>query len=168
MITNKLDSPNQQRGITGLETAIILIAFVVVASVFSFTVLSTGVFASERSKETVYAGLEEAKSSLEPRGSIIAFKGRAGTSSADDTIYKIQFVISNAIAGTPVDLTPPYTIDGTGTDPDISSGAEYKTVISYLDKDQFISDVPWTFKAKTSTWPRRPQPKAWLHLLHSM
>ena len=39
-----------QRGITGLETAIILIAFVVVASVFAFTVLSTGIFASERSK----------------------------------------------------------------------------------------------------------------------
>ena len=30
-----------QRGITGLETAIILVAFVVVASVFAFTVLST-------------------------------------------------------------------------------------------------------------------------------
>ena len=83
MITKKLATPNQQHGITGLETAIILIAFVVVASVFSFTVLSTGVFASERSKETVYAGLEEAKSSLEPRGSVIAFKGRAGTSSTD-------------------------------------------------------------------------------------
>jgi len=37
----------KQRGITGLETAIILIAFVVVASVFAFTVLSTGVFSSE-------------------------------------------------------------------------------------------------------------------------
>ncbi|MBT5320698.1 MAG: flagellin, partial [Chloroflexi bacterium] len=48
---------NGQRGITGLETAIILIAFVVVASVFAFTVLSTGIFASERSKETVFAGL---------------------------------------------------------------------------------------------------------------
>ena len=30
-----------ERGITGLETAIILIAFVVVASVFAFTILST-------------------------------------------------------------------------------------------------------------------------------
>ena len=45
-----------QKGITGLETAIILIAFVVVASVFAFTVLSTGIFASERSKETVSGG----------------------------------------------------------------------------------------------------------------
>ena len=73
MTNKKLGVDYRQRGITGLETAIILIAFVVVASVFSFTVLSTGVFASERSKETVYAGLEEAKSSLEPKGSVIAY-----------------------------------------------------------------------------------------------
>ena len=44
-----------QSGITGLETAIILIAFVVVASVFAFTVLSTGIFSAERGKETVFA-----------------------------------------------------------------------------------------------------------------
>ncbi len=146
MTNNRLDTTYQQRGITGLETAIILIAFVVVASVFSFTVLSTGVFASERSKETVYAGLEEAKSSLEPRGAMIAFKGRAGSSTAEDSIFKLKFVLSNAIAGTPVDLTPPYTFNSAGTDPDISSGAEYKTVISYIDKNQYLSDVPWTIK----------------------
>ena len=35
-----------QRGITGLETAIILIAFVVVASVFAYTVLSAGIFSA--------------------------------------------------------------------------------------------------------------------------
>ncbi len=144
MITRKLDTDYRQRGITGLETAIILIAFVVVASIFAFTVLSTGVFASERSKETVYAGLEEAKSSLEPKGSVIAFKGRAGTTSSDDSIYKVSFVLGNAVAGEPVDLTPPYTADDSGSDPDISSGAQYKTVISYQDKNQYLSDVPWT------------------------
>ena len=47
-----------QRGITGLETAISLIAFVVVASVFAFAVLSTGLLSSEKSKETVLGGLE--------------------------------------------------------------------------------------------------------------
>jgi len=61
-----------QRGVTGLETAIILIAFVVVASVFAFTVLSTGIFSSERGKETVFAGLQEARGSIEPKGGIIA------------------------------------------------------------------------------------------------
>ena len=61
-----------QRGITGLETAIILIAFVVVASVFAFTVLSTGIFSAERGKETVFAGLQEARGTIEPKGSVIA------------------------------------------------------------------------------------------------
>ena len=61
-----------QQGVTGLETAIILIAFVVVASVFAFTVLSTGIFSSERGKETIYAGLREASSSIELKGQIIA------------------------------------------------------------------------------------------------
>ena len=39
-----------QKGITGLETAIELIAF---------AVLSTGLISSEKSKETVLGGLEE-------------------------------------------------------------------------------------------------------------
>ena len=34
----------EERGITGLGTAIVLIAFVVVAAVFAFVVLSTGLF----------------------------------------------------------------------------------------------------------------------------
>ncbi|MBN4064486.1 hypothetical protein JYU04_01975 [Dehalococcoides mccartyi] len=132
---------SSQRGITGLETAIILIAFVVVASVFAFTVLSTGIFASERSKETVFAGIEETKSSLEPRGAVVAYKAdRGGT----NTVYKVSFIVSNAVAGEAVDLTPPYTADGSGTDPDISSNAEYKTVVSYSDQNQFMSDVPWS------------------------
>ena len=141
MLAHNFGAPKHEKGITGLETAIILIAFVVVASVFAFTVLSTGIFASERSKETVYAGLEEAKSSIEPRGSVIAYKGHDGT---NQTIYKISFVVANAIAGEPVDLTPPYNTDDSNTDPDIVASAEYKTVISYIDQNQYLSDVPWT------------------------
>ena len=63
---------HNQRGVTGLETAIILIAFVVVASVFAFTVLSTGIFSAERGKETIHAGLKESRSSAELKGSVMA------------------------------------------------------------------------------------------------
>ena len=108
---------------------------------FAFTVLSTGIFASERSKETVFAGLEEAKSSIEPRGSVIAYKGKVGST---ETVYKIVFIVSNAVAGEPVDLTAPYTKGDDGTDPDIVSNAEYKTVISYIDNNQYLSDIPWS------------------------
>ena len=137
-----LSRSDSQKGITGLETAIILIAFVVVASVFAFTVLSTGIFASERSKETVFAGIEEAQSSIEPRGSVVAYKGL--TSGGTSTIFKITFVVSNAIAGEPVDLTPDFLADGSGTDPVADSGAESVTIISYNDKNQVFNDLPWT------------------------
>ena len=70
--TPMLNLTSRERGVTGLETAIILIAFVVVASVFAFTVLSTGIFSAERGKETVFAGLEQARGSVELKGSVIA------------------------------------------------------------------------------------------------
>ncbi len=134
---------NGQRGITGLETAIILIAFVVVASVFAFTVLSTGIFSSERSKETVFAGLDEVRSSLEPRGSVIAYKGTFG--SGTDSIYKVVFIVSNAVQGEAINLTPPYDLDGGSVnDPDSVSGAQYRMIISYADDDQYLNDLPWS------------------------
>ena len=60
------------RGITGLETAIILIAFIVVAAVFAFTVMTTGLFSSEKAKTTAQAGIAEASSTFAPKGSIVA------------------------------------------------------------------------------------------------
>jgi flagellin FlaB len=136
--------PSIQRGITGLETAIILIAFVVVASVFSFTMLSTGVFASEQANASVLSALEQATGSISSRGSVIAFKGRVGSSSDSDTIYKVSVIVTNSSGGSSVDMTPPYSSDDSGFDPDFDVGSEYSTVISYSDQFQYLSDVPWT------------------------
>ena len=61
-----------ERGITGLETAIILIAFVVVASVFAYTVLSAGIFSAQKGQEAVYTGLQQARSTLELKGDVVA------------------------------------------------------------------------------------------------
>ena len=92
----------EEEGITGLETAIILIAFVVVATVFAFVVLSTGLFSSERGKEAVYAGLQKTEGSLELRGSVIA--NTDGT-----TVTSIVFDLANAAGGPPVNLDPAAT-----------------------------------------------------------
>ena len=62
----------EERGITGLETAIVLIAFVVVAAVFAFTVLTTGLFTSEKAKETAMAGVAATSSTLTVKGSLTA------------------------------------------------------------------------------------------------
>lgn len=144
MSSNGQVHPGASRGITGLETAIILIAFVVVATVFAFTVLSTGVFSAERSKETIYAGLQEARSSMEPRGSLIAYSGANGAGPTVNTVYKVTFVVGNSANGGEVDLTPPYTKDDSSIDPDFDPAADYRTVISYTDRNQHLPDVPWT------------------------
>ena len=61
-----------QNGITGLETAIILIAFVVVASIFAFTVLSAGLFAAMKGQEATTAGVDQVTSAIELVGDIKA------------------------------------------------------------------------------------------------
>ena len=146
LITNlELEKLNRgQRGITGLETAIILIAFVVVASVFAFTILSSGVFAAERSKQSISAGLQDTRSTLLPKGGTRAFRGF--DSANEPAIFKFSFTVANSVGGEPVDLNPPYTADDLGTDPDQVPSADYVTVISYTDEFQYLSDVPWTVK----------------------
>ena len=99
---------SDQRGITGLETAIVLIAFVVVSSVFAFAALSTGLFSSDKAKETISAGLAEARGTLELKGSIIATGiGTTGTTAA---VTQIVFKVANAAAGEAIDLTPGNTV----------------------------------------------------------
>lgn len=131
----------RERGITGLETSIVLIAFVVVASVFAFTVLSAGVFSSEAAKQTIFAGLKETRSRLRQNGSVFAFSAYETNTQA---VYKIVFIVSNSLAGEPLDLTPPYTEDDSGLDPDFDAVAIPATIISYADEDQRFGDVPWS------------------------
>lgn len=80
-----------QRGITGLETAIVLIAFVVVASVFAFAVLSTGLVSSEKSKEAVLGAVGEASATLNLRGAVVANVNTALTG-----VDTIKFNLSNS------------------------------------------------------------------------
>jgi flagellin FlaB len=87
-----------ESGITALETAIILIAFVVVAAIFAFTVLSTGTFLTERSKEAAYAGLQEVRGSMELKGGVVLSK----TTAAGDAIV---FNLATVAGGSSQDLS---------------------------------------------------------------
>jgi len=59
-----------QRGVTGLEVAIVLIAFVVVSSVFAFSTLSAGLASSDQVESTFDASWSEAGGSLELRSGV--------------------------------------------------------------------------------------------------
>ena len=128
---------DDQSGITGLETAIILIAFVVVAAVFAYTVLSAGIFSTQKSQEAVYSGLQEARSSLVLRGGVIATANNTGS---DGTIKQLSFIVSGVLGGEALDFTPPDAAsDNSGV-----AGNHHKVVISYVDKSQQVHDLYWT------------------------
>jgi archaeal flagellin FlaB len=116
------------QGMTGLETAMILIAFVTVAAIFGYAVLSSGLFSAERGKETHYAALKEAQSNIELCGSVIA------TSTDGASARKVILTIKNAIAGAPIDMT---VCDGTPS-------AANKCVVGLTTAKGYLSNVKWT------------------------
>ncbi len=138
MVTRMFAMKRDQRGITGIETAIILIAFVVVASVFAYTVLSAGIFSSEKGKEAIYAGIEQARSSMEFVGSVVA-----KDTDNDDDIDEIVFIVANTLDGEPINLTATVDSDGDGLLSD-ESPKIHTTVMAYIDSVQEVLDLAWT------------------------
>jgi len=118
---------HREEGITGLETAIILIAFVTVASVLAYSVLSAGIFSAERGKQTVYSGLDQAQSSMQLRGSVLAL-------SADKLkVDTVQFTLASVLGDEAVDMT-----DTSGATPNNN------VVINYTDSTIHVENVEWT------------------------
>lgn len=115
----------EEKGVTGLETAIILIAFVIVASVFAFVVLSTGLFSAERGKETVFAGLQKAQANLELHGSVVVTA--SGNPLAPDNMV---FSLGLAAGGRPVNLDPAATTNS--------------VIMNYIDGDARVADITYT------------------------
>jgi flagellin FlaB len=60
------------RGIIGIESAIVLIAFVIVAAALAFVVLNMGFATTQKAKTTIISSLGEASSSLEISGKVTA------------------------------------------------------------------------------------------------
>ena len=126
-----------EHGITGLETAIVLIAFVVVAAVFAFVVLSTGLFSSERSKETVYAGLAKTRGTMELTGGVLA--------TSDQTqLTALTFDVTLAAGGDSVNLDPASTTN--------------KTNIRYNDGAVKISSMTYTTTVVTGNTDKLLEP----------
>jgi len=93
-------SKRNDEGFTGLEAAIVLIAFVVVAAVFSYVVLGAGFFTTQKSQETVYKGVEQATTNLQMIGNVY---GLASNKTAG--VDEIKFSIGLAPGSPSVDLT---------------------------------------------------------------
>ena len=98
---------------TGLEAAIVLIAFVVVAAVFSYVMLGAGFFATQQAQQVVHTGSQQASSSLEIIGNIY---GHATTTAKLDSI---EFTVGNTAGGTPIDISQMLVTFTSGTTSDV-------------------------------------------------
>lgn len=97
------DRLSDDEAFTGLEAAIVLIAFVVVAAVFSYVVLGAGFFTTQKSQETVHNAVGQASSAVEVVGNVYGINSSTGTSSKQVDI--IKFSIGLAAGGAPIDIT---------------------------------------------------------------
>ena len=105
-----------KRGFTGLEAAIVLTAFVVVAAVFSYMVLGAGFFSTEKAKEVVHTGVEQATSSCELAGDVI---GEGNTNA--DKLENVTLYLELTAGENPIDMD--------------------KLTISYADKYVYVANL---------------------------
>jgi len=88
----------RRRGTFSVESAIILISFVVIASALAFVVMNMGFHAAQKTKETMERGILEATSALELDGSILAY--------VDNGAVKYLVIpVKTCVAKSPVDMS---------------------------------------------------------------
>ena len=124
---DRRNRPPKDAGITGIETAILLIAVVVVATVFAVALLGRSLLATEQQRETVAGGLQEGSTALVLRGSVM------GLSTTSPTfLNSVSFQITNAARGE--------------FSPDLSDDA---ILITYQDSEQVLNLSSSNY---TTTW----------------
>ena len=90
---------NSRRGVMGIEAALVLIAFVIVAAALSFVVLNMGFSSTQKAKETVTKGIEEASQAIQ-----IAGKVMSATDVPKSQVNATQFPIKVVSGGHGVNL----------------------------------------------------------------
>ena len=113
-----------ERAFTGLESAIVLTAFVVVAAVFSYVVLGAGFTTSDTAKATIDEGVKQTTSSVELAGDVIAYEGDA------DEVNKIDVTLQLTAGLSEVDIG--------------ENSREGMLVVSYWDSSTYSNELNWT------------------------
>ena len=147
-------SPNKyslQRGFTAIEVAIFMVAAMVVVTIATVALLELNASTSSDGKSVAASGFNEATGMMSVHGPVIAVRGDIDIDGDDSinlsgndvqAIARIKMVLTADLSGG-IDLTPPYTEDETGTDPD-SSGLTSTTVVSLTTSDVSIPEAAWS------------------------
>jgi len=90
----------QEDAFSGIEAAVVMIAFVVVAAVFAYVVMETGFFATQKLQEVTYSGIKQSTSTVITDGFM---NGRYDEDAGG--LQSISFSISVPEAGQAIDLS---------------------------------------------------------------
>jgi len=150
------------RGIIGIESAIVLIAFVIVAAALAFVVLNMGFSTTQKAKTTIVSTLSEAGSSLEIEGKMIGSAYQPGGGTAPSlNVTSIPIKISGG--GDSVNLDPSITavkyLSNQISYDDIYAGtlnaqvpsiySQLETAVQAAENAGYITSNPYT----DGTWP---------------
>ena len=68
-----------KKGIVGIEAAIVLIAFIIIAAALSYVVINMGFYTTQKTKETMQSGLAESLTALQLDGLVTAKTNQTST-----------------------------------------------------------------------------------------
>ena len=125
-----------ERAFTGLEAAIVLTAFVVVAAVFSYVVLNAGFFTTQTAKSTVHTGVTQATSSVELAGDVIGY-GNTAESKLDNVTFYLRLTAGK----NPVNINKTIVTFTTSEKHIVLT----KNYTAHDNSSKSISENEWTF-----------------------
>ena len=155
------------RGIIGIESAIVLIAFVIVAAALAFVVLNMGFSTTQKAKTAIIAAVEEAGSSLEVEGKVIGSSYQPGSPFASG-LNATSIPIKISGGGDSVNLDPSVTaikylsnqityddiyrgtLQSSGTFLSLEAATAEALVQTYISEDPFQGGGD----ADADDWPR--------------
>jgi flagellin FlaB len=123
---------------TGLEAAIVLIAFVVVAAVFSYVMLGAGFFTSQKSKEVVHTGVDQATSSIELAGDVIGIGN-----TTDQKLTGVKLTLGLTAGNNPVDINKTIISYRTSTtyNNSVFDGTNWTEQVSWIQTDGTVDNL---------------------------
>ena len=136
MMSKRSSLRKDERAFTGLEAAIVLTAFVVVAAVFSYVVLNAGFFTTQTAKSTVHTGVSQATSSVELAGDVIGY-GNTAESKLDNVTFYLRLTAGK----NPVNINKTIVTFTTSEKHIVLT----KNYTAHNDSSKSISENEWTF-----------------------
>lgn len=131
----------KKRGMVGIDTAIILISFVLVAAAVAFVVLDMGMTSATKAKQTMVNGLQEASTALEVNGEILGVVNGTGTG-IEEIAIPLGVTPGTGYVSFDTDTFVVSFTDQYGTYPNIYEGVSHKLVTSSTSLSSLYSSTP--------------------------